>query len=95
LKKPTGSVQFRFYKPKIELNRTQIEKNRKKQSQTRKKPSQNRAKPKKESQIGKNKAKTEKTEPNRFEPVRFGFSFFLKKFGLIIFFLIKTEPNRK
>jgi len=46
LKKPAGSVRFRFYKPKTKkLNRTQTEK---KPSQTGKKPSQirkNRAKP--------------------------------------------------
>jgi hypothetical protein len=46
LKKPTGSVQFWFYKPeteKTEMNRTQT---KKKPSQTEK----NRAKPKKPSQ---------------------------------------------
>jgi len=40
LKKPTGSVQFRFYKPKtekIEPDRTQSEKNR---AKPEKKPSQ-------------------------------------------------------
>jgi hypothetical protein len=52
LKKPTGSVRFRFYKPeteKTELNRTQTEKNRakpKKPSKTGfcpKKPNRNRS----------------------------------------------------
>jgi hypothetical protein len=56
LKKPTGSVRFRFFKP----GTGKTEPNRKK---TGKKPSQ-----------------TEKTEPNRFEPI-----FSLKN---------QTEPNR-
>jgi hypothetical protein len=43
LKKPTGLVWFRFYKP--ENKKTELKPNRKRQSQT------------------------EKTEPNRFEPV--------------------------
>jgi hypothetical protein len=55
----------------------------------------------------KTEPKPEKTEPNQFEPVfvqktepkpvglnRFRF-FFKKKIGLVTFFLIKTEPNRK
>ena len=80
LKKPAGSVRFRFYKQKTEPNRTEPEK------KPEKKPSQNRE----------NRAKTGKTEPNRFEPVfalknrtepkpvgltrfRFGFGFFSKK----------------
>jgi hypothetical protein len=61
LKKPTGSVRFRFYKPETE--KTEPNPNRKKLE-------------KKPSQTGKNRAKTEpksiqieKTEPNRFEPV--------------------------
>jgi len=64
-KKPAGSVRFRFYKQKTEKTEpkpSQTEKtkpNRKKPSQNRKKPSQNRE----------NRAKTGKTEPNRFEPV--------------------------
>jgi hypothetical protein len=55
LKKPTGSVQFWFYKPeteKTEMNRTQ----------TKKKPSQT----EKTEPNRKNRAKT---EPNWFEPV--------------------------
>jgi hypothetical protein len=61
LKKPTGSVRFRFFKPrtkKTKPNRTRTETNREKNEPNRK----NRAKPKKPSQ-------TKKTEPNRFEPV--------------------------
>jgi hypothetical protein len=55
----------------------------------------------------KTEPKPEKTEPNQFEPVfvqktepnpvglnRFRF-FKKKKIGLVTFFLIKTEPNRK
>jgi hypothetical protein len=53
LKKPTGSVRFRFYKPKTEKTEP---------NPNRKKPEKNRAKPKKPS-------KTEKTKQNRFEPV--------------------------
>jgi hypothetical protein len=53
LKKPTGSVRFRFYKPETE--KTESNPNRK-----------NQANPKKLSKIEKNSAKT---EPNRFEPV--------------------------
>jgi hypothetical protein len=57
LKKPAGSVRFRFYKQKTEPNR-----NRQK---TEKKPSQTgKIEPNR-----KNRAKTEKTKPNRFEPV--------------------------
>ena len=73
-------------------------------------PSQNRAKPKKLSQTGKNRAKTGKTEPNRFEPVfalknrtepkpvgltRFWFFFQKKIISVWLLFLIKTEPSRK
>jgi hypothetical protein len=57
LKKPAGSVRFRFYNQKLK-NRTE----------TDKKPEKNRAKP---SQIGKTEPKpsqTEKTEPNRKKP---------------------------
>jgi hypothetical protein len=62
LKKPTGSVRFRFFKP----GTGKTEPNRKKPD---KKPSQTEPKPKKPSQTGKNRAKpsqTEKTEPNWF-----------------------------
>jgi len=75
LKKPAGSVRFLFYKqktektePKPKKNLAKTEPNQKKQSQNRKKPSQNRE----------NRAKTGKTEPNRFEPI----------------FAQKTKPNR-
>ena len=73
MKKPAGSVRFRFYKQKIKKNRTEPDK---KPEKNRAKPSQNRAKPKKPSQNRKKpsqnrekRAKTGKTEPNRFEPV--------------------------
>jgi hypothetical protein len=57
LKKPIGSVRFRFYKPKTEQNPNR--KTEKKSSQTRKKPRQTEPKP----------SQTEKTKPNRFEPI--------------------------
>jgi len=90
LKKPAGSVRFRFYKQKTE----KTESNRNKKNQKKTKPNwKNGAK------TGKNRAKTEKTEPNRFEPVfalknrtepkpvgLTRFRFFLKKFGLVTFF---------
>jgi hypothetical protein len=81
LKKPAGSVRFRFYKQKTEKtkpNRNETDKNRKK---NRAKTEPNR----------KNRAKTGKTEPNRFEPIfalknrnrvkptGFGSVFFFKK----------------
>jgi hypothetical protein len=50
LKKPAGSVRFRFYKPKTE--KTEPNPNRKK---NRAKPVKNRAKPKKPSQTGLNR----------------------------------------
>jgi len=65
LKKPAGSVQFRFYKQKTEKTKpkpgkkpSQTGKTQPKSSQTEK-PGQNR----------KNPAKTGKTEPNWFELV--------------------------
>jgi hypothetical protein len=64
LKKPAGSVWFRFYKQKTEkteLNRTE----------TDKKPE------KKPSQTGKNRAKTEKTEPKPEKPSQTGLNRFL------------------
>jgi len=105
LKKLTGSVRFRFFKPgtgKTEPNQKKPEKNRAKPE----KPSQNRVKPKKPSQT---EPKPSQTEPNRFEPVfslksrtepkpvglnrfRFGFGFFYKKKIQFGFFFIKTEP---
>jgi len=89
LKKPAGSVWFRFYKQKTNQNR----------QKTRKKTEPNR----------KNRAKTGKTEPNRFEPVfalkkpnrtetgRFDpvSVFFQKKKFDLVTFLIKIEPKRK
>jgi len=39
----------------------------------------------------KNRAKSNRTETGRFEPV----SIFLKNFSLINFFFIKTEPKQK
>jgi len=91
LKKPTGLVRFRFYKPeteKTEPNRPNW-KNRANPSQTRK----NRAKLVWTSFCSK---KTNRTEPkpvglNRF---RFGFGFFKKKSVWLLFF-IKTKPNWK
>jgi len=67
LKKPAGSVRFRFYNKKTkktEPNRTEP-----KPIKNQKKTEPNRAKTKKPSQTKKNRAKTGKTEPNLFEPV--------------------------
>jgi len=96
LKKPTGSVRFRFFKPetgKTEPNRTRIEKNQTK----------NRAKPEKTEPNRKNQAKPvfalkNRTEPNRNRSVWTGFGsvsvFFFLKNSVWLLFLIKTEPNR-
>jgi len=65
LKKPAGSVRFRFYNQKTEKP-TEPDK---KPEKNRAKLSQNRAKPEKPSQNRENRAKTGKTEPNWFEPV--------------------------
>jgi hypothetical protein len=76
LKKPTGLVRFWFFKP----GTGKTEPNRKK---TGKKPSQTeKTEPNRE-----NRAKREKTEPNRAktEPNRFESVFSLKN---------RTEPNR-
>jgi len=48
LKKPAGSVRFRFYKPKTEKTEPNCKKNRAK-------PAKNQAKPKKSSQTGLNR----------------------------------------
>ena len=84
MKKPTGSVLFRFFKPgtgKTEPNRTEKkpEKNRAKtepNQKNRAKTEPNRAKTEpnqknraKPEKTKPNRAKTGKTEPNRFEPV--------------------------
>ena len=101
LKKPTGSVRFRFSKPgieKTELNRT--EPKPEKTEPKPKKPSQTEPK---SSQTGKNRAKPvwtdfcskkpNRTEPSWFEPVSVRFRFFKKKnFSLVIF--KKKKPNR-
>jgi hypothetical protein len=66
LKKPAGSVRFRFYKQKTKPKQTKKpEKNRAKTEPNRK----NRAKPKKPSQTEKTEPNSKKTKPNRFEPV--------------------------
>jgi hypothetical protein len=103
LKKPAGSVRFRFYKQKTEPNPT---KNRKKNRAKPEKPSQTK---KNRAKTGKNRAKTEKTEPNRFEPVfalknrtepkpvgltRFRF-FFQKKISVWLFFFYKNQTKPK
>ena len=74
MKKPTGSIRFRFYKS--ETKKTEPNK-------------KNRAKPKKPSQTGLSRflsKKPNRTETGRFEPVSVRFWFFFLKFGLIIFF---------
>jgi hypothetical protein len=88
LKKPIGSVRFRFYKP-------ETEKTKPNRTPNRKKLEKNQAKPKKPSQTSLNWFCAKKTEPkpvglNRF---RFGFGFFFKSVWLL--FYIKTELNRK
>jgi len=86
LKKPTGSVRFRFYKPeteKTELNRTQTEKNRK---QTEPKPIQT-------EKTKSNRVLSKKTEP---KPVGLN-RFHLKKkkqFNSVIFF-DKNQAEQK
>ena len=90
MKKPTGSVRFRFYKQKTEPNRNRqkTKNNRakpKKPSQNRKKPSQNRFEP-----VFALK-KPNRTETGRFDPVSV---FFFKKKSVWLFFFIKTKPNR-
>jgi hypothetical protein len=73
LKKPVGSVRFRFYKQKTE---PKLKKTGKKPSQTRKtEPNRkNQAKTGKPSQ---NRAKTEKTEPKPEKPSQTGLNQFL------------------
>ena len=111
MKKPAGSVRFRFYKQKIKKTEPNPTKNPKKNranpSQNWAKPSQTEKtepKPRKTSQNRKNRAKPvwtgfcpkkpNRTETGRFDPVSV---FFFKKkiISVWLFFLIKTEPNRK
>jgi hypothetical protein len=86
LKKPAGSV--RFYKPKTE---PRPKKNKKKTEPNRQKTEPNQ----------KNQAKPVwtgfvlKTEPNRNRSVWTGFGFFKKNSVWLLFYFIKTEPNRK
>ena len=87
MKKPAGSVRFRFYKQKTKKNRTE----------TDKKPEKNRAKTGK---IESNRfepvfalKKPNRTETGRFDPVSVFFS--KKKISVWLFFLIKIEPNQK
>ena len=72
MKKPVGSVRFRFYKqktePKLKKTGKKTEPNQKNRAKPEK-PSQNRKTEPKPSQNRENRAKTGKTEPNRFEPV--------------------------
>ena len=69
MKKPAGSVRFRFYNQKTEPNRNR-QKTGKKPSQTEPKLSQTRAKSEKPSQ-------TEKTEPKPEKPSQTGLNRFL------------------
>jgi hypothetical protein len=89
LKKPTGSVRFRFYKPKTK--KTELNPNRKKPSQTGKKPSQTeKTEPNRFELVFVLK---NRTEP---KPVSVWF-FFFKKNSIWLFFLNKNQakPNRK
>jgi len=83
LKKPTGSVWFRFYKlktEKTEPNRTQTEPNRKNQL----KPVWTNFCPK----------KPNRTETSRFESVSIRFRFLKKnQFGYFFFYKNQTEPK--
>jgi ubiquitin len=72
LKKPAGSVRFRFYKPKAE--KTEPNRNRKKPV---KKPSQTEPKLEKPSQTKKNRAKTKKNKPKLRKPSQTGLNWFL------------------
>ena len=85
LKKPTGSVRFRFFKPgteKTEPNREKTEPNQKKTEPNRKKPGQ----PVWTGFCSK--------KPNRNRSVWTGFGFLKKKFGLVTFFYKnRTEPK--
>jgi hypothetical protein len=82
LKKPAGSVRFRFYKPKSGKN----EPNR-----NRKKPSQNQKNQAKTEKTEPNRfelvfALKNQTETGRFDPVWVRFRFFFLKFDLVTFF---------
>jgi hypothetical protein len=74
LKKLTGSVRFRFYKPetkKTKPNRTRTQKNRKKTEPNRKKTEK--TKPSRFEPVFFLK---NRTKPGRFEPVSIRFQFF-------------------
>jgi hypothetical protein len=90
LKKPTGSVRFRFYKP--ETKKTEPNRNRKKTEPNRKNRAQ--TEPNR-----KNRAKPIFVLKNQTEPKPVGlnrFRFFLKKNNFsLVFFFIKTKLNRK
>jgi len=82
LKKPAGSVRFRFYKQKTEPNRTETDKKPEKKSQTepnrknraKTEPNRkNRAKPKKPNQNRKKPRKPSQNRKNRAKPVWTGF----------------------
>jgi len=85
LKKPTGSIQFWFYKPETEKTEPNPEKNRKKPSQNEK------TEPNQFEPVFVQKNEPNWTETSRFEPV---LSYFLKKFSLIIFFN-KNQTEQK
>jgi len=89
LKKLTASVRFRFYKPETEKTEPNpYKKTRKKPSQTKKTES---------NQFEPVSVLKNQTEPNRNRSVWTGFSFFILKNSVWLFFLNKnrTEPNRK
>jgi len=89
LKKPAGSIRFRFYKQKTE--KTEQNPNRKKTEPNQKNLSQNRENRAKPVWTGFCPKKPNRTETGWFDPV----SVFLKKNRFGYFFFIKTEPNRK
>jgi len=99
LKKPAGSVRFRFYKqktkktepkPKPTKNQKKTEPNRKNQA----KPKKTEPKPEKPTKPVWTGFCPKKTEPKPVGLTRFRF-FFKKKNSVWLLFLIKSEPNRK
>ena len=99
MKKPAGSV--RFYKQKTKKtepnqNRQKTGKKNRAKPEKPKKPSQNRKKPSQSVWTGFFPKKPNRTETGRFDPVSVRFRFFSKKkISIWLFFLIKTEPNKK
>jgi hypothetical protein len=86
LKKPTGPVQFQFYKPETGKKQTEPNLNWKSKPSQTEKTKSNQFEP---VFILKNR-----TEPKPVSLNQFGFGFGLKKSVWLLFY-IKTKPNRK